>query len=97
MFRVRGEKCDTCLYAIKYPKSTRDRILGDVAANDGYVQCHNHDRAARVCCRGYWDAVGEDGESVVQMALRFERMGMDVVEYVQPNQYPPSDDDDEEE
>lgn len=97
MFRVREEKCETCLYAVRYPKQTRDRILGEVERMDGYVRCHSHAGSANVCCRGYFDAVGENGGSVVQIAIRLERAGSRVIEHVPPDRYPPSDDDDEEE
>lgn len=92
-FRVRSERCPTCLYAVRYPKATRDRILGEVARNDSYVQCHGHDGAAHVCCRGYWDAVGDGGGTSVQIAWRLDRLGLDVVEWVPPGAYPPDDED----
>lgn len=93
MFRVRSEKCESCLYVLKYPKETRDGIMGDVERSDGFVQCHNHDLAAHVCCRGYWDAVGDSGGSPVQIAWRFHQAGADVIEWVPPDRYPPVDED----
>jgi hypothetical protein len=91
MFRVRREKCPTCLYRLHYDRGTRERVLGDAAAMDGYVGCHYHEN---VCCRGYYDAVGENGCTAVQLAIRFERMGFPV-ELVDDGQYPKEDDDDD--
>lgn len=87
-FRLRSERCESCLYRVKYEKKTRDRILGDAEAMDGFVQCHCHDLAAHVCCRGYYDAVGENGCTAVQLAIRFSRRGLDVIEIVTPEMYP---------
>lgn len=94
--RVRTERCDSCLYRLHYDKRTRDRILGDAERMDGFVQCHAHDLRAHVCCRGYFDAVGENGCSGVQIAIRLRRAGLDVIEDVAPTDYPqPLDDGDE--
>lgn len=96
-FRLRTEKCATCLYALKYDRATRERILGDVEASDGYVRCHSHDLRAHVCCRGYWDAVRDRGGTPVQIAWRLDRMGLNVVEAVGPGMYPRPDDGGDEE
>lgn len=95
-FRVRTAKCDTCLYAVAYPKETRDRILGQVEADDSFVKCHAHDLAANVCCHGYWTSVGQRGGTPVQLAIRFDLLGVPVVEWVGPEMYPPPDGDEEE-
>ena len=87
-FRVREERCESCLYRLPYEKRTRDAILEEVERNDSYVQCHGHDRAANVCCRGYWDAVEDRGGTPVQLAWRFWKGGMDVIEFVGPDDYP---------
>jgi hypothetical protein len=94
--RVRTARCASCLYRLHYDRRTRERVLGDARANDGYVQCHDHAGAAKVCCRGYWDAVGEQGCTIVQIAIRLLRAGHDVVEFVPPGRYPAGDDEDEE-
>lgn len=94
-FRLRTERCESCLYRLKYPRQTRDRILGDADAIDGFVQCHSHDLGAHVCCRGYYDAVGEQGCTAVQLAIRLSRRGLDVIEHVTPEMYPPPEDQDD--
>lgn len=92
---MRAEPCDSCLYRLPYMKATRDRILAEVKRLDSYVECHSHDPDAAICCRGYWDAVGQDGGTPVQLAWRFEAMGWHVVEWVGPDDYPPPGDDDD--
>lgn len=92
-FRVRTERCASCLYRLRYDKQTRDRVLGEAERMDGFVQCHSHDLAAHVCCAGYYDAVGEGGCTAVQLAKRLDRAGVDVIEHVAPGDYPPPDDD----
>lgn len=95
--RVRTERCDTCLYRLRYDKRTRERILGDAERMDGFVQCHAHDLRAHVCCAGYYNTVGESGCTAVQMAIRFGRMGVDVIEHVTPEMYPCTDDEGDDE
>ncbi len=97
VFRVRKDRCSTCLFRLHYDKQTRDRVMGEAREKDGFVQCHKHDRDAKVCCYGYYTAVGERGCTIVQLAIRFERMGQEVVEWVGDGDYPVGDDDDEEE
>lgn len=87
-FRLRTERCETCLYRLHYDKVTRDRVLGDVKEADGYVQCYSHDLGAHVCCRGYWDAVEDRGGTPVQIAWRLHAAGFDVIEHVSPEMYP---------
>lgn len=89
---MRSERCSSCLFRLRYDKQTRDRVMGDAEAADGFIQCHKHAKGARVCCRGYYDSIGENGCTAVQLAIRFERMGMRVVEWVPPDAYPPTDD-----
>lgn len=64
---------------------------------DGFVQCYKHAKSARVCCRGYFDAFGENGCTAVQLAIRFERMGLKVIEHVGDGDYQPEGDEDDEE
>ncbi len=95
-FPVRTEKCDSCLYRLKYDRKTRARVLGDAAAKDGYVSCHCHARDEAVCCRGYYDAVGEAGGTPLQLALRLERlMPGRVIRWVEPGELPPRDDEED--
>lgn len=97
-FRLRTERCASCLYRLHYDKQTRDRVLGEAARIDGFVQCHSHDLAAHVCCRGYYEAVGEGGCTAVQLAIRLDRAGLDVIEHVAPGDYPvPENDEDDDE
>lgn len=95
-FRVRADRCDSCLYRLRYPRRTRDRVLGDAAANDGYVSCHKHSQEHPVCCNGYWHQVGEQGCTVVQIAIRLDRAGLVPVEWVTDGMYPPEPEEDEE-
>lgn len=94
-FRLRTERCESCIYRVKYDKRTRDRILGDCEARDAYVQCHSHDLGAQVCCAGYYNAVGESGCTAVQLAIRLTRLGLDVIEHVTPEMYPPTGDEED--
>lgn len=93
VFRVCADRCDTCVFRLHYDKETRDALFGEVERNDSYVQCHAHADSAAVCCRGYWDAFGDSGGTPVQLAWRFEKMGIPLVEWVGPDEYPPGDDD----
>ncbi len=74
------------------------RILGDAEAMDGFVQCHAHDLGAHICCAGYYDSVGEQGCTAVQLAIRLTRVGLDVIEHVTPEMYlAPEDQEDDDE
>lgn len=95
-FRVRTERCESCLYRAKYPRQTRERILADVAERDGFVQCHNHDQSKHVCCNGYFLAAGERGGTPVQLAIRLTEAGMTAIEWVTPEMYLVSGDEEEE-
>lgn len=68
MMRVRYDRCATCIFRVKYPKETRDRVFGDVERLDSYVACHSHlpddddnedgvtdAPAGAVMCRGFYD------------------------------------------
>lgn len=94
MIRVRTERCDTCIFRVKYPPETRERVLGGAAREDTFVQCHKHDPEAHVVCGGYYKAIGEAGCTVVQIAIRLERAGRRVVEWVEDGGYPPLDEED---
>jgi hypothetical protein len=63
-FQVRHERCDTCVFRLKYPAETRRRLFADVARSDGYVACHKYTTEdeetgeeidSRVCCKGFYD------------------------------------------
>jgi hypothetical protein len=91
--RVRTEKCESCLYALKYPKRTRERILSDVSQNGTAVKCHLHNLDAGVLCNGYWTTVGENGTDLIQIAIRLHRISEEegvggIVEWVTPEMYP---------
>lgn len=93
-FNVRRERCASCLYRLKYERRTREAILGEVEANDSYVSCHQHDPAEGVCCRGYYDAVGEAGGTALQLAIRLERLEPGkVIRWVADGELPAPDDD----
>lgn len=101
IFPVRSERCASCLYRLAYDQRTRRRVLDEVATNDSYVRCHCHDPALGVCCRGYWDAVGESGGTPVQIAIRLERLLLSEgrpspILYVRPGEYPDLGEDEDE-
>lgn len=40
--KVRHDRCDTCLFRLKYPREIRERILGEVEREDSFVACHKY-------------------------------------------------------
>src|SRR4051794_38439150 len=57
------DRCETCVYRMKYPKETRERLFGDVTPHDSYVSCHQYsteddetgdDVPSDVCCAGFY-------------------------------------------
>lgn len=55
--QVCKERCNSCLYRLKYDRQTRNRILNEVTRNDTYVACHNMPEGT--VCRGFYDANDE--------------------------------------
>lgn len=83
------------MYRLHYDRATRERILGEVAERDGFVQCHKHDLHAAVICRGYYEAVGRRGGAALRLAFALQDIGLtDIVEEVWAGDYPSPEEDD---
>jgi len=92
--RIRNERCDTCLYRLKYPQQTRRRILADVERSQGYVQCHKHEDG--VVCRGFYDDLPRaEGNTWLRLTRHMAAEGKDIIELVADGQYPRCDEDED--
>jgi len=85
-FQVMAERCDQCLFSpnrIVDSKRMAD-VLAECKETDSHFVCHKATIKAMgpVCCRGYFDEIPAPA-TIVQLAKRFEAVGMDVVEYVE--------------
>lgn len=80
MFRVCAERCDQCLFSKDKIVSDerRKQLLEDCQKKDKHFTCHKFND---VCCRGFFDA---QLTSAVQLAYRFDKMGMKVIEFISP-------------
>jgi len=72
--KVAEERCSSCLYRLKYDRTTRERILREVESKDTYVACHNSaDGKTDTVCRGFYDA-DDEACTVLQLAKRLQAM-----------------------
>lgn len=63
VFQVAMDRCDTCVFRVRYDKRTRDRLFADVQSNDSFVSCHKFSHEdeetgemidSNVCCAGQY-------------------------------------------
>lgn len=78
-FRVCAKRCNECLFSQNkiVNDARRTEVLAQCKKEDSFFICHKH---SNVCCRGFFDT---QDPTIIQVAKRFELMGLDVIEFVE--------------